>query len=558
MKTVRRSLGLLLALTLLVGLVVPAAAVTVDDYWAAYDTIYDEGWQEGYDAGYAAYSDGAPEVPDIDPNVIRQSAYLSGYLSGYQDAEWEQQWTQDLAATVRQEITLSGGVPGETNVKVNGACLAFDGVRPENQNGRVMIPMRAICEALGAEVSYDQSGRTATITADGKTITHVIGTDQMTVQTEEESETVQMDCASYLNSSTTMVPVRFVAETLDCSVSWDGTYKTVVILDLDELRETYDSQLTVFNLMLRDSAAAMEAGQNYAASERLDATVTVFDTLAGDKQYQGSLELEGVQNREAANYDVKVDLTDLMEALEQAAGDTMTEEDAQILQMLRVMEFEMIYDQQNQQFYLKSPLLQQTAAYSGWVQVDLAALFGADLGALFTQVQDMTLFEMMAALSGESGFDAYENLTQLMDAMVLLWGDQNFKQSGNTYTLEMDLEDILRLSGLTEEEIQQKLAYNDGESMQLQMQVKKTGETSCDYSLSMQMQADEMALTMDCVKTGMNAEVQMTLHMKNVFEAALTVTSEMRQTNGAVQTQPPADEVVLQLEELVQSQSAPL
>lgn len=115
-------------------------------------------------------------------------------------------------------------------------------------------------------------------------------------------------------------PVRFVAEALDCSVSWDGTYKTVVILDLDELRETYDSQLTVFNLLLRDSAAMMEAGKNYATTERMDATVTVFDTLAGDKQYKGSLELEGVQNREAANYDVKVDLTDLMEVLQQSAA----------------------------------------------------------------------------------------------------------------------------------------------------------------------------------------------------------------------------------------------
>ena len=552
MKTARKSLGLLLALAMLVSLTIPVSAATVDDYWAAYEA----GWSEGYDAGYAAYLAGDAATLPIDTDAARQAGYAEGYTAGYEDAIWEQQWAQDEATMVNQDITAAGGVPGTTNVKVNGACLATGGVRPENQNGRVMIPMRAICEALGAEVAYDQATRTATITTDGKTITHVIGTDQMTVQMEEESETVQMDCASYLKSSTTMVPVRFVAEALDCSVSWDGTYKTVVILNLDALRETYDSQLTVFNLLLRDSATMMEAGKNYAATERMDATVTVFDTLAGDKQYKGSLELEGVQNREAANYDVKVDLTDLMEVLQQSAGDFMTEEDAQILQMLRVMEFEIIYDQQNQQFYLKSPLFQDAMAYSGWVQVDLKALFGADLSLLLTGAQDMTLFEMMAAMSGESGFYCYENLTQLMDAMVMIWGDQNFKQSGNTYTMEMDLEDMLRLSGLTEEEIQQALAESAGETMQLQMQVKKTGEASCDYSLSMQMQADEMALSMDCTKTGMNAEVQMTLHMKNVFKAVLTMESEMKQTNQAVQTQPPAGEVVLELEELVQPHPA--
>lgn len=548
MKTARKCLGLLLALTLLVGLAVPAAAATVDDYWTAYDA----GWSEGYEAGYAAYLAGGDATLPVDTDAARQAGYVEGYTAGYDDASWEQQWMQNQATTVNQDITAAGGVPGTTNVKVNGACLAFDGVRPENQNGRVMIPMRAICEALGAEVTYDQASRTATITTDGKTITHVIGTDQMTVQMEDESETVQMDCASYLKSSTTMVPVRFVAEALDCSVSWDGTYKTVVILDLDEMQKTYDSQMTVFNLLLSDSEAMMEEGKNYASNERLDATVTVFDTIAGDKQYKGSLELEGVQNREAANYDVKIDLTDLMDVLQQAAEGTMTEEDAKVLQMLRVLQFEMIYDQQNQQFYLKSPLFQDAMAYSGWVQVDLEALFGADLGLLMTQTQDMTMFEMMAALSGESGFYSYENLTQMMDAMVMIWGDQNFKQSGNTYTMEMDLEDMLRASGLTEEEIQQSLAYSDGETMQLQMQVKKTGETTCDYSLTMQMQADGMALSMDCTKTGMNADMQMTLHMKNVFKAVLIMESEMKQTNQAVQTQPPADEVVLELEELIQ------
>ena len=115
------------------------------------------------------------------------------------------------------------------------------------------------------------------------------------------------------------------------------------------------------------------------------------------QQYKGSLELEGVQNREAANYDVKVDLTDLMEVLQQSAGDFMTEEDAQILQMLRVMEFEIIYDQQNQQFYLKSPLFQDAMAYSGWVQVDLKALFGADLSLLLTGAQAVSYTHLPCA-----------------------------------------------------------------------------------------------------------------------------------------------------------------
>ena len=40
MKTARKSLGLLLALAMLVSLTIPVSAATVDDYWAAYEA----GW----------------------------------------------------------------------------------------------------------------------------------------------------------------------------------------------------------------------------------------------------------------------------------------------------------------------------------------------------------------------------------------------------------------------------------------------------------------------------------------------------------------------------------
>ena len=149
MKTARKSLGLLLALAMLVSLTIPVSAATVDDYWAAYEA----GWSEGYDAGYAAYLAGDDATLPIDTDAARQAGYAEGYTAGYDDAIWEQQWAQDEATMVNQDIAAAGGVRGTTKVKVNGACLATGGVRPENQNGRVMIPMRAICEALGAEVA---------------------------------------------------------------------------------------------------------------------------------------------------------------------------------------------------------------------------------------------------------------------------------------------------------------------------------------------------------------------------------------------------------------------
>ncbi|PKM42081.1 MAG: copper amine oxidase [Firmicutes bacterium HGW-Firmicutes-8] len=47
-------------------------------------------------------------------------------------------------------------------MKVNGKQLKFD-VPPVNQNGRVLVPLRSIFEELGADVRWDE--QTQTITA---------------------------------------------------------------------------------------------------------------------------------------------------------------------------------------------------------------------------------------------------------------------------------------------------------------------------------------------------------------------------------------------------------
>lgn len=80
-------------------------------------------------AGYAAYLAGDDATLPIDTDAARQAGYAEGYTAGYDDAIWEQQWAQDEATMVNQDITAAGGVPGTTNVKVNGACLATGGVR---------------------------------------------------------------------------------------------------------------------------------------------------------------------------------------------------------------------------------------------------------------------------------------------------------------------------------------------------------------------------------------------------------------------------------------------
>ena len=49
----------------------------------------------------------------------------------------------------------------QLSVQLNGAYVHFADTQPEKVNGRVMVPFRAIAEALGAEVDYNAGAITA-------------------------------------------------------------------------------------------------------------------------------------------------------------------------------------------------------------------------------------------------------------------------------------------------------------------------------------------------------------------------------------------------------------
>ena len=72
---------------------------------------------------------------------------------------------------------------GKIDVNLNGTYLDFD-VDPIMQNDRVMLPMRKIFESLGASVEWDDSTKTAMAQKDGKAIELTVGSSEMLVNGE--------------------------------------------------------------------------------------------------------------------------------------------------------------------------------------------------------------------------------------------------------------------------------------------------------------------------------------------------------------------------------------
>jgi hypothetical protein len=105
--------------------------------------------------------------------------------------------------------------------------------------GRAMIPVRYLADALGAQTSWDAATQTVTITRGGTTIVMVIGSKTLTVN----GKTSQMDVAPVIYSECdantnwkslpprTFLPARYVAEAMGATVQYNS-YTHVALISV--------------------------------------------------------------------------------------------------------------------------------------------------------------------------------------------------------------------------------------------------------------------------------------------------------------------------------------
>lgn len=109
-------------------------------------------------------------------------------------------------------------------VVVNDVTIKM-AVAPQNEKGRVIVPVREIFEALGAKLNWDS--KTKTITATKKDITVKMVINQNTAYINGKA--VSLDAPARIKSGKTMVPLRFVGEAFKCKVNWDSKTQTVTV-----------------------------------------------------------------------------------------------------------------------------------------------------------------------------------------------------------------------------------------------------------------------------------------------------------------------------------------
>jgi hypothetical protein len=118
---------------------------------------------------------------------------------------------------------------GNATFTVNGSNRTLDSP-PIIKNGRTLLPIRPVVEALGGTVSWDGTQKKVTVTLRSTTIEMWIGKNAAKVNGVNKpiDSTNSMVVPEIINGRT-MVPLRFVTENLGCTVQWDGTTQTITI-----------------------------------------------------------------------------------------------------------------------------------------------------------------------------------------------------------------------------------------------------------------------------------------------------------------------------------------
>ena len=174
-----------------------------------------------------------------------------------------------LVAVLLACAALSLGVFAEDegrdiSVTLDGEAIDFD-VPPVLVDGRTMVPMRAIFEALGALVSWDDESQTAS--AVKVDITVKITIDKKIL--DKNDEEIELDVPAMLVDDRTLVPLRAVSESFEVNVSWDDATSTVSLTSKTEVKvEKPSAKLALteenfvagpgYNIVTKDNAITAE------------------------------------------------------------------------------------------------------------------------------------------------------------------------------------------------------------------------------------------------------------------------------------------------------------
>ena len=133
-------------------------------------------------------------------------------------------------------MTAAVWAADEVKVEIDGKALETD-TPAQIIDGRTMVPMRAIFEAMGADIEWDAETKTITAVNDSHSISLEIGALNLV----KDGQKVELSVPAQIIDGRTLVPARAVVESFDCPVVWIADTKTVKISTSTKGTADYDA-----------------------------------------------------------------------------------------------------------------------------------------------------------------------------------------------------------------------------------------------------------------------------------------------------------------------------
>ena len=189
-----------------------------------------------------------------------------------------------VAATASMTMAASSFAAAPT-VYLNGEKMTFD-AEPFIQDDRTFVPLRAIFEAVGASVIWDQDTLTALATKaqeddkEGSSVVVQINNSTAFVN----SEAVELDAPARVVNDRTFVPLRFVVEALGEKVDWNQEELRVDITTGAEADKTEEATADTEEVTEEVTGEAADAEAEETTGEATDAETEEATDEAADAE----------------------------------------------------------------------------------------------------------------------------------------------------------------------------------------------------------------------------------------------------------------------------------
>ena len=203
--------------------------------------------------------------------AIKTSIYNPDFQDE-KDAEWDGNFTYIVLEKIGGDYIVNGvafvgafGInPINLNtlvipaikVTLNGKLILFDQL-PISEKGNVLVPIKAIFEAMGATLNWDGSTKIATGTSkNGYKVAIKLNSEVATI----DGFPIKMGVIPKSINGTTMAPLKFVVESLGGYYTWDAkTYTAAITTVQDFVLENRSSDTS--KLYKSSYEAAMSSGR---------------------------------------------------------------------------------------------------------------------------------------------------------------------------------------------------------------------------------------------------------------------------------------------------------